>query len=159
MPRVRQRMRCRRGSTRGQLLRAPSSPSTELSFGQSSDYAGRYPNTRSGRGRVVGSGHRMDSHAPHFPTASSPSPTMRTAQFSFNFSLNNPRITASVNVVFREEAQTEEECTRPMGLSSEKAGQHSGLQEGSRGMNVEVAPSDPRPSEGWCRIVEEPPEE
>ena len=51
MPRVRQRMCSRRGSTRGQPLRAPSSPSTELSSGQSSDYyAGRYPNIRSGRG-------------------------------------------------------------------------------------------------------------
>ena len=51
MPHVRQRMRCRRGSTRGQLLRAPSSPSTELSSSQSNDYyAGCYPNTRSGRG-------------------------------------------------------------------------------------------------------------
>ena len=37
----------------------------------------------------------------------------------------------------------EEECTGPMGLSSEKSGQHSCLQEGSRGMNVEVAPSNP----------------
>ena len=79
-------------------------------------------------------------------------------QFSFNCSLNRPRITASVTVVFREEAQTEEECTYPVGLSSEKASQHSGLQEGSRGMNVEVAPSDPGPSEGWCRIIEEPEE-
>ena len=40
----------------------------------------------------------------------------------------------------------EEQCTRPMGLSSEKVGQHSGLQEGSGGMTVEVAPSDLRPS-------------
>ena len=100
----------------------------------------------------------MDSPAPRFPTASSPSPTTRTAQFSFNFSLNRPQITALVTVVFREEAQTEEECTRPAGLSSEKAGQHSGLQEGSRAMNVEVAPSDLGPSEGWCQIVEEPEE-
>lgn len=160
MPHLRQRMRCYRGSTRGQPLRAPSSPSTESSSGHCSDYyAGRYPNTRSGRGRVVGSGHHMDFPAPRFPTASSPSPTTRTAQFSFNFSLNRPRITASVTVVFREEAQTEEECTRPAGLSSEKASQHSGLQEGSRGINVEVEPSNPGPSEGWCRIVEEPPEE
>ena len=68
------------------------------------------------------------------------------------------RIIASVTVVFHEEAETEEECTRPTGLSSEKAGQQSGLQEGSRGMHVEVAPSDPGPSEGWCQIVEEPPE-
>ena len=45
----------------------------------------------------------------------------------------------------------EEQCTRPAGLSSEKASQHSGLQEGSRGMNVDVAPSDLGPSEGWCR--------
>ena len=58
-------------------------------------------------------------------------------------------------MVFHEEAQTEEECARPVGLSSERVGQHSGLQEGSRGMNVEVAPSDLGPSEGWCRIVEE----
>ena len=160
MPRVRHRMRCRRGSTRGQSRRAPSSTSTEMTSGQSSDYyLGRYPNTRSGRGRLVASGHRMDSPAPGFPTASSPSPTTRTAQFSFDCTLNRPRITAVVTVVFREEAQTEEECTRLAGLSSEKAGQHSGLQEGNRGMHVEVAPSDPGPSEGWCRIVEEPPEE
>ena len=79
----------------------------------------------------------------------------------------------------------EEQCTRPAGLSSKKA-QLSGLQEGSDGMNVqepdaqvrrarvvEIAPQDPRPSvseaapamdsdmfaEGWCRIVEEPPDE
>ena len=159
MPRVRHRMRCRRGSTRRQPRRAPSSPSIESTSGQSSDYyLGRYPNTRSGRGRLVASGHRMDSPAPGFPTASSPSPTMHTVQFSFNFSLNRPRITASVTVVFREEAQTEEECTRPAGLSSEKASQHSGVQEGSFGMNVEVAPSDPGPFEGWCRIVEDPEE-
>ena len=66
---------------------------------------------------------------------------------------------ALVTMVFREEAQTEEECTCPAGLSSEKSGQHSGLQEGSCGMHVEVAPSDPGPSEGWCQIVEEPSEE
>ena len=73
----------------------------------------------------------------------------------------------------------EEQCTRPTGLSSEKAGQHSGLQEGSGGMNVqepkaqvrrahdvEIVPGDPGPSvseaapaKGWCRIVEEPPDE
>ena len=160
MPPLRQRMHCCRGSTRGQPRCAPSSPSTESTSGQSSDYyLVRYPNTRSGRGRLVGSGHRMDSPAPGFPTASSPSPTTCTAQFSFNCSLNRPQITASVTVVFCEEAQTEEECTRLAGLSSEKAGQHSGLQEGSCGMHVEVAPSDPGPSEGWCRIVEEPPEE
>ena len=78
MPRLRQRMHCRRGSTKGQPLRAPSIPSTESSS-QSSDYhAGHYPNTRSGRGRVSGSGHCMGSPAPHFPTAS-PSPTTGTA--------------------------------------------------------------------------------
>ena len=101
----------------------------------------------------------MDSPAPGFPTASSPSPTTHTALFSFNFSLNHPQIIASITVVFREEAQMEEQCTRSAGLSSEKAGQHSGLQEGSDGMTVEVAPSNPGPSEGWCQIVEEPLEE
>ena len=158
MPRLRQRMCCRRGSTRGQPLHATSSPSTKSSSQSSDYYAGRYPNTRSGWGRVIGSGHRMGSPAPHFPTAS-PSPTTRNALFSFNFSLNLPRITASITMVFREEAQVEEQCTRPTGLSSGKAGQHSGLHEGSGGLNVEIAPGDPRPSEGWCRIVEEPPEE
>ena len=39
-------------------------------------------------------------------------------------------------MVFREEAQMEEQCTRPAGLSSEKA-QLSGLQEGSGGVNVQ----------------------
>ena len=92
MPHLHQRMHCRRGSTRGQPLCAPSSPSTESSS-QSIDYhAGRYPDTRSGRGQVLGSGHRMGSPAPHFPTAS-PSPTTRTALFSFNFSLKCPQIT------------------------------------------------------------------
>ena len=91
MPRVCHRMRCRRGSTRGQSRRAPSSTSTEMTSGQSSDYyLGRYPNTRSGRDRLVASGHRMDSPAPGFPTASSPSPTMRTAQLSFDCTLNRP---------------------------------------------------------------------
>ena len=96
---------------------------------------------------------------------------MRTALFSFNFSLNRPRITASITVVFREEVQVEEQCTCPAGLSSEKA-QLSSLQEGSGGVNVqepqaqvrrardvEIAPGDLGPSEGWCRIVDEPPEE
>ena len=180
MPRLHQRMRCRRGSTRGQPLCTPSNPSTK-SFSHSIDYyVGRYPNTRSGQARVLGSSHRMGSPAPHFPTAS-PSLTTRTALFSFNFSLNRPRITASITVVFREEVQVEEQCTRPAGLSSEKA-QLSGLQEGSSGVNVqepkaqvrracdvEIAPGDPGPSmseaapamdsdifaEGWCRIVEE----
>ena len=147
-------MRCHRGSTRGQPLCAPSSPSTESSSHSSYYHAGCYPDTRSGQGRVLGSGHHMGSPAPHFPTAS-PSPTMCTVLFSFNFSLNRPRITASITVVFREEAQMEEQCTRLAGLSSEKFSQHSGLQEGSGGMNVEVAPGDPGPSEGWCRIVEE----
>ena len=36
------------------------------------------------------------------------------------------------------------------GSELRKADQHSGLQEGSDGMTVEVAPSDPGPSEGWC---------
>ena len=89
MPRLCQRMHCHRGSTRGQPLHAPSSPSTESSSHSSDYHAGRYPDTRSGRGRVLGSGHRMGSPAPHFPTASPP-PTMRTALFSFNFSLNRP---------------------------------------------------------------------
>ena len=103
MPRLRHRMPHHRGSTRGQPLRAPSSPSTESSS-QSSDYhAGRYPDTRSGQGRVVGSGHRMSSPAPHFPSASL-SPTTCTTHFSFNFSLNCPHITAKITVVFREEA-------------------------------------------------------
>ena len=101
----------------------------------------------------------MGSPAPHFPTASPASPTTCIARFSFNCSLNRPRITASIIVVFREEAQMEEQCTRPAGLSSEKAGQNSGLQEGSGGMNVEIAPGDLGPSKGWCQIVKELPEE
>ena len=67
MPRMRQRMRCRRGGTRGQPLHAPSSPSTKSSSHSSDYYVGHYPNTRSGRGQVLGSGHRMGSPAPHFP--------------------------------------------------------------------------------------------
>ena len=62
-------------------------------------------------------------------------------------------------MVFCEEAQVEEQCTRLAGLSLEKASQDSGLQEGSGAVNVEIAPGDPGPSEGWCRIIEEPLEE
>ena len=91
----------------------------------------------------------MGSPAPHFPTAS-PSPTTCTVLFSLNFSLKHPQITSSITVVFREEAQVEEQCTHLVGLSSEKA------QEGSGGVNVEIVPGDPGPFKGWCRIFEEP---
>ena len=80
MPHLCQRMRCRKGSTGGQPLHAPSNPSTDSSSQSSDYYTGRYPNTRSGRGRVLGSGHRMGSPTPHFPTAS-PSPTTCTTFF------------------------------------------------------------------------------
>ena len=69
---------------------------------------------------------------------------MRTVLFSFNFSLNCPQITTSITIFFREEAQVEEQCTRLAGLSSEKS------QEGSGGVNVDIAPGDLGPSEGWC---------
>ena len=92
-------------------------------------------------------------------------------------------------MVFREEAEVEEQCTHPMGLFSEKA-QLSSLQVGLgdvnvqepeaqvlRARDVEMALGDPGPSVSeaaptmdllnkdgdmsalWCRIVEEPPDE
>lgn len=97
MPRLHHRMRCRRGTPR----RAPSSPSS-ISTSLSSDFiTGHYPHTRSGRGRL-----HLPNHYPEpRPLDSTSSPTFGPAIFTFNCSLNHPRITAHVSVFFHEEAQ------------------------------------------------------
>lgn len=89
MPCRHHRMRSRRGHPR----RAPSSPSSD-SPSPSSDFSvGHYPRTRSGRGCLLASSH--------YPM---PSPLSGSMLFTFNYSLNCPRITAHILVVFHEEA-------------------------------------------------------
>ena len=93
MPRLRHRMRSHRGTHR----RAPSHPSSNAPFISSDLSTGHYPRTRSGRGRL---------HLPgHFPPDSSSSPSFGLVIFTFNCSLNHPRITAHVSVFLLEEGK------------------------------------------------------
>lgn len=168
MPRWRHRMRSRRGHPR----RAPSSPSSD-SPSLSSDFSvGHYPHTRSGRGRLLASSH--------YPV---PSPSSGSVLFTFNCSLNRPRITAHILVVFHEEAQEGESSSHPEGPGSVTVST-SNLQmwigstslqcpdaQARNAQAVVMVPVVPGPSEseaalardlpdtGWCRIVEEPPDD
>ena len=90
MPRLRHRMRCRRGSTCRQLRRSPSSSSASSTHSDS--------HTSPPRGIQLCSGRRINSPIP----LSIPAQT-HTARFSFDCSLNRPRVTASITVAFCEE--------------------------------------------------------
>ena len=95
MPRLRHRMRCRRGSSRNQSRRPPSTPSTSSDPPSHSD-SHHSPHSD----RILHSGRRIHSTNPM------PPPThTQTASFSYNSSLNRPRVTASITVVFQEEPQ------------------------------------------------------
>jgi len=87
MPRVHQRMGCRRG----QPWRAPTSLSSDSPSLSSELFARCYPSTRNGRGRLRASRHHLG------PPSSSGS-----AIFSFKSSLHRPRIMAHITVVFHE---------------------------------------------------------
>ena len=61
MPRLRQRMRCRRGVSRGQASVPPPSPLSELSSSSESDDHTPPPASRRGEGRGRGRGRRAES--------------------------------------------------------------------------------------------------
>jgi len=167
---------------RGHPLRAPSSSSSDSPSLSSDFFADHYPRTCSGRGHFHDSSHYLGSPAPRPPTTM-PSPMTSFTLFSFNCSLNRPRITTHITVVFHEEAQLGEPSSHPAGLGSDNA-QTLNLQMGIASTStqapdaqarsahgVEMAPVNLGPSEsesalardllatGWCRIVEEPPDD
>lgn len=175
MPHLRHRLRSRCGSSRGCPARYLSSPSSISASLSSGTLPGHYPRTRSGRGHYIDTHHGWSSLAPR-PPATSPPPTTCSARFTFSSSLIRPRITALFTVVFHEESSA-----LPVGLEMDPA-QTSNFQmgEGSASLqvpevpassvpDVAMAPADPGPSKseealardlmasGWCRIVEEPP--
>jgi len=92
MPRLCHRMRCRRGTPR----RAPSSLASNSPSLSSNFTSCHYPRTHSGRGRL-----HLPSHYPETrPPDSSSSPSFGSVTFTFNCSLNHPKITAHVSVLF-----------------------------------------------------------
>ena len=64
MPRLRHRMRCRRGGTKSYPWRTPSSSNSYSSSPSSEYFVGRYPNTRSGKGRSHSTCFRMKYPTP-----------------------------------------------------------------------------------------------
>ena len=93
MPRLRQRMRCRRGSSRSARRHSPSISSSPS---DSSAPSGSLP--RLFRGRLLRSGRRLDS-----PSGDALPAQSHTTLFSFDCALNRPRVTVAISVVFLEE--------------------------------------------------------
>lgn len=157
MSRPRQLMLSRRGSGRGN----PSHPSVgSSSMGQAPPPLG----TES----ILRPSQFLDPDSP----GSSNSPSFGYAIFSFNCSPNRPRITAHVSILFLEEAQEEGELSAPLPHTEEDQNpnsprpstdmQHGTSQPASAINIVPVAHAQPDRQEhedGWCRIVEEPPDE
>ena len=110
MPRLCQRMRHRRGSSRGQILHPPSSSLSNSSSPLPAQFTGRYSATQSGRGRVRIASTQLDDVAPQSPAtfASSPHPNQST-QFQFQCTLDCPCIIATISVAFREESPNSKE--------------------------------------------------
>lgn len=166
MARLRQRMGCRRGQPR----RAPTGSSSDSPAPTSELFTGRYPETRSGRGRWQTSSHYRG-----------PPSSTSSAIFTFNSSLHRPQIIAHISVFFYETTQLEGSDSHPGG-SGAVAGPSSAIQfsigvaplqaqeaPGCSTQDAEMVPADPGPSNqvaapiddvpefGWCRIVEETP--
>lgn len=172
MPRLHHRMRSHRGTPR----RAPSNPSSTSPSLPSELTAGHYPRTRSGRGRF---------HLPsHYPPDSTSSPSFSSTIFTFNCTLNRPRITTHISVFFHEEAQAVGESSsqqeghasvsaqNPFSLQVPEIPIHNALdvvmETAAPGSSKTAAPrardeteaarARELPEFGWCRIVEEPPD-
>lgn len=104
--------------------------------------------------------------------------------FTFNFSLNHPWITAHVSVLLLEEAQDEGDTTAPMQLTEDEqdvgdlntpkptVGMQLGMVPSTSAVNANpIAPAPPELNDnavaqaqdlnagGWCRIMEEAPDE
>lgn len=117
MPRMRHRMRSRRGGSRGSLNRPHHSPVSDSTSSLAEQTTGCYPNTRSGRGHSQSySLHSMPPASPpsEFPSifASPPKGTpfnpqqhLQNAQFTFCSSLNKPIIFATLSIFFHEMEQ------------------------------------------------------
>ena len=93
MPRLRQRMRCRRGSSRTARRRSPSTSTSPSEIALPSDNLPRLFH-----GRQFLSGRRLDS-----PSGDALPAQSHTALFSFGCALNRPRVTVAISVVFLEE--------------------------------------------------------
>lgn len=93
MPKLRQRMGCKRGSSRGRVIRQPSSSTSDSSSYSSGFCSDRYPVTRSGRGR---------SRGQHNSASKSHNSHSHTARFQFPCTLSNYSFIASVTIELRE---------------------------------------------------------
>ena len=120
MPRLRQRMRCRRGSTRSTKRHSTSPSSSPSEISSPSDSLPRLLH-----GRLIRSRRRLDS-----PSSSALPAQSHTALFSFDSSLNWPRVSVAISVVFLEEPQVENpsEGQGPVGCTNLDEALH-----GSRG--------------------------
>ena len=93
IPRLRKRMRCRRGSSRTARRHSPSLSSSPSDTSAHSDSLPRLL-----RGRLLRSGRRLDS-----PSGDALPAQSHTALFSFDCALKRPRVTVAISVVFLEE--------------------------------------------------------
>ena len=93
IPRLRQRMRCRREPSHSARRYSPSFSSSPS---DTSAPSGSLP--RLFRGRLLRSGRRLDS-----PSGDALPAQSHTALFSFDCALNRPRVTVAISVVFLEE--------------------------------------------------------
>lgn len=110
MPRLRHRMRCRRGSSRGRVTRPPllsllnSIPSDSSTPSTTAHFTSQCPATRSGWGcaQTACSKHATNSHQPPNASVSMMQPYHST-QFQFRCTLECPCIIVAIFVAFREE--------------------------------------------------------
>lgn len=106
-------MRSRRGGTRGESSCSPTFPSPDSASPASPadnlhphNFVGRYPDTRSGRGKAWL--HSSGREAATVRTATfplPPHPAPHTMQFRFHSSLNRPVIIAPVSITITEETK------------------------------------------------------
>ena len=93
MPQLRQRMRCRRGSSRTARRRSPSTSTSPSKISLPSDSLPCLFH-----GRLFRSGRRLDS-----PSGDALPAQSHTTLFSFDCALNRPRVNVAISVVFLEE--------------------------------------------------------
>ena len=181
MPRLRHRMRSRRGSSRGLPSSDHSNPSSVTSSMSSGLGTSHYPWTRSERGRTQEFRQNWSSQAP--PPLASSVPTTGSARFIFNSSLTRPRITAILSVVFLEESlYGESSLQHVVPIVDTAQFSNINLERGRDSLqppsipassvpDEDMVPAEPGPSvseealahdmlaSGWCRIVEVPPDD
>ena len=157
MRRPRQRMLSRRGSGRGNPSRPPAGSGSM-----------EHASNPRGTERILTPSKYLDPNSPD----SANSPSFGSATFSFNCSLTRPQITAHVSVLFIEEAQDEGEPSATIPHNEEVHNPSSpnpttDMQQGqpqpasaiSLVPDAHAQPDMQELEEGWCRIVEEQPDE